>query len=89
VTVTTNAPGLPHELVLLDGEDPAAEVSRTDIPSGAGMTGVHQIVVPPDAAPGRPTDYYLAVGVRDESTTEQFRHVIPVTTRPPDGRAGG
>jgi hypothetical protein len=35
--------------------------------------------------PGRPTDYYLAVCVRAGSAAEQYRHVIPVTTRPPAG----
>jgi hypothetical protein len=83
VAITTNAPGLAHELVLLAGDDPGAELARTVIEPGDGLPGVHSIAIPPDPAPGVPADYYLAVGVRAGSVAEQQRHVIPVTTRPP------
>jgi hypothetical protein len=82
VTVTTNAPALPLELVLLSSDDPGAELARTAIDPGGGFPSTHPIAIPPDAAPGRPTSYYLAVGVRAGFAAEQHRHVIPVTTRP-------
>lgn len=83
VTVTTNAPGLPLELVLLSSEKPGAELARTEIGADADSPSSHPIAIPPDPRPNHPTEYYLAVGVRDGFASEQYRHVVPVTTRPP------
>lgn len=85
VTVATNAPDLPLELLLLSAEDPGAELARADIDPGAGSTSTHRIPIPADPGPDRPADYYLAVGVRAGFAAEQHRHVVPVTTRPAAG----
>lgn len=81
----TNAPGLPLELLLLSGDDPGAELARTDIEPSAGATGTYPIAIPPDPVPGRLTRYYLAVGVRAGVVSEPHRHVVPVTTGPAAG----
>jgi hypothetical protein len=76
VTVSTNAPGLPLELLLLAGDDPGRELARAEIAPGA-----HPIPIPLDPRPGQATRHYLAVGVRGDAA-EQYRHLIPVTTGP-------
>ena len=82
VVVTTNAPGLPLELLLLAGDDPGAVVARAEIGADAVFPHTHPLAVPADPRPAQPTSYYLAVGVRAGAAGEQYRHVIPVTTRP-------
>jgi len=87
VTITTNAPDVPHELFLIPKATPSAPVVSHAIfasPSAPLTSPFDEFInVPPDPVPGTPTEYYLEVGIDPAAVPEQQRHRILVVTPAP------
>jgi hypothetical protein len=79
VSIDTNCPDLPHELLLFDALNTTSPIAFTQIPDPT--TGPFPIDIPAD--PGTAMEYYLEVGIPPGVAQEQQRHRIAITTEPP------
>ncbi|HJZ56306.1 MAG TPA: PKD domain-containing protein [Gemmataceae bacterium] len=80
VSIETNVPDLPHELLLYQATNTTSPLAFTEIPDPAA--GPFQIGIPADPG-GLPTDYFLELGIPPGFAEEQQRHRIEITTVPP------